>query len=87
MEIDLLLALCVTKKRKVSHWYRDHTTHCDVTSLQDGQRTTGDLSGDTSRPAAMGDLDLERSLAGDLDRDLLRAGEAERSRDGDLSAS
>ena len=35
----------------------------------------------------MGDLDLERSLAGDLDRDLLRAGEAERSRDGDLPAS
>ena len=35
----------------------------------------------------MGDLDLERSLAGDLDRDLLRAGETERSRDGDLSAS
>ena len=87
MEIDLLLALCVTKKRKVSHWYRDYTAQCNLTSLQDGQRTTGDLSGDTSRPAAMGDLDLERSLAGDLDRDLLRAGEAERSRDGDLSAS
>ena len=35
----------------------------------------------------MGDLDLERSLAGDLDRDLLRAGEADRSRDRDLPAS
>jgi len=58
-----------------------------VTGLQDGQHTTGDLSGDMSRPAAIGDLDLERSLAGDPDRDLLRAGEAERSRDGDLPAS
>lgn len=48
-------------------------------------RTTGDVSGDISRSAATGDLDL--SLAGDLDLDLSRAGEADRSLDTDRAAS